>query len=119
MERGGPVGTEMDWSAEWVNSLIWIVGVFVAAVLGCAVLAALVTRYTVWGRQFRRLAFPYFSPRGDQGWRPLLSVLLVLLLAVAAVRVTVLNSYWFNGTYTALQQLDAANFWRFMGIFAI
>jgi putative ATP-binding cassette transporter len=113
------VGTEMDWSAEWVNSLVWIAGVFVATVLGCALLAALVTRYTVWGRQFRRLAFPYFSPRGEEGWRPLLSVLLVLLFAVAAVRVTVLNSYWFNGTYTALQQLDAPNFWRFMGIFAI
>jgi putative ATP-binding cassette transporter len=109
----------MDWSAEWVNSLVWIVGVFVATVLGCAVLASLVTRYTVWGRQFRRLAFPYFSPRGDQGWRPLLSVLLVLLLAVAAVRVTVLNSYWFNGMYQALQQMDVANFWRFMGIFAL
>jgi vitamin B12/bleomycin/antimicrobial peptide transport system ATP-binding/permease protein len=113
------VGTEMDWSAEWVNSLVWIAGVFVATMLGCALLAALVTRYTVWGRQFRRLAFPYFSPRGEEGWRPLLSVLLVLLFAVAAVRVTVLNSYWFNGTYTALQQLDAPNFWRFMGIFAI
>lgn len=113
------MGTEMDWSAEWVNSLVWIAGVFVATVLGCVVLAALVTRYTVWGRQFRRLAFPYFSPGGDEGFRPLLSVLLVLLFAVAAVRVTVLNSYWFNGTYTALQQLDAPNFWRFMGIFAI
>ena len=80
------MGIEMDWSAEWVNSLVWIAGVFVAATLGSAVLAALLSRYTVWGRQFRRLAFPYFSPRGPEGWRPLLRVLLVLLLAVASVR---------------------------------
>jgi putative ATP-binding cassette transporter len=113
------VGDVLDWSTEWLNSLIWIAGVFVAAVVGAAVLIALLSRYTVWGRQFRRLAFPYFSPRGDEGWRPLLSLLLVLLLSVAQVRVTVLNSYWFNGTYQALQQLDAPNFWRFMGIFAI
>ena len=31
------MGTELDWSTEWFTSLIWIVGVFVAALLGCAV----------------------------------------------------------------------------------
>jgi putative ATP-binding cassette transporter len=109
----------MDWSAEWLNSLIWIIGVFVAVTLGCAVAVALLSRYTVWGRQFRRLAFPYFSPRGPEGWRPLLRVLLVLLLAVISVRFTVLNSYWFNGFYQALQQSDEPTFWRFMRIFAV
>jgi putative ATP-binding cassette transporter len=113
------VGAELDWSTEWFTSLVWIVGVFLAAAVGCAVLVALLSRYTVWGRQFRRLAFPYFSPRGPSGWRPLLAVLLVLLLAVAEVRLTVLFSYQTNGMYTAMQQLDAATFWRYVGIFAI
>jgi vitamin B12/bleomycin/antimicrobial peptide transport system ATP-binding/permease protein len=113
------VGTELDWSTEWLTSTIWIVSVFVATALGCAVLVALLSRYTAWGRQFRRLAFPYFSPRGDAGWWPLLSVLLVLLLAIASVRLSVLVTYYYNGVYTAMQELDVATFWQYMGIFAI
>ena len=33
----------VDWSTEWLNSLIWIVGVTVLAVLGAAIVLALVT----------------------------------------------------------------------------
>jgi putative ATP-binding cassette transporter len=113
------VGGALDWSTEWFTSIVWILGVFVATAIGSAAIVALVARFTVWGRQFRRLAFAYFSPRSDAGWRPLLSVLLVLLLAIAAVRLEVLFSYQSNGMYTALQDLDAAAFARFIGIFAI
>jgi vitamin B12/bleomycin/antimicrobial peptide transport system ATP-binding/permease protein len=113
------VGAALDWSREWFTSTVWIVAVFAAALVGCAVLIALVSRFTRWGRQFRRLAFPYFDPRGDAGWRPLLSVLFVLLLAIAAVRLNVLFSYQGNGMLTALQQLDAPAFARFIGIFGI
>jgi putative ATP-binding cassette transporter len=113
------VDTELDWSSEVVNSIVWIVAVYVATLVGCAILVVLLSRYTVWGRQFRRLAFPYFTPRGDGGWRPLLSVLLVLLLAIASVRISVLFSYYYNGLYTAMQNLDAPAFWRYIGIFCI
>ncbi|GAA0928786.1 ABC transporter ATP-binding protein/permease [Pseudonocardia zijingensis] len=113
------MGSAVDWSTEWLTSLIWIAGVSVASAIGCAVLIMLLSRYTVWGRQFRRLAFPYFSPRGDQGWRPLLSVILVLVLAIASVRLIVLQSYYFNGLYTAMQEMDAAAFWQYIGIFAV
>jgi vitamin B12/bleomycin/antimicrobial peptide transport system ATP-binding/permease protein len=113
------LGAELDWSTEWLTSTVWIIAVFVATTIGCSLLIVLLTRYTIWGRQFSRLAFPYFFPRGDDGWRPLLNVLLVLLLAIMSVRLSVLQSYWFNGIYTALQQLDAPTFWRFMGIFGV
>jgi len=109
----------VDWSTEWLNSLIWIVVVTVLAVLGTAVALALVTRFTVWGRQFRRIAYPYFAPRGGQGWGPLVTLLAVIALAIAAVRVQVVNSYITNGLYTALQDGDAATFWRYVLIFAI
>jgi putative ATP-binding cassette transporter len=109
----------VDWSTEWFTSLVWIAGVFTAAALSSAVLVALLSRYTVWGRQFRRLAFPYFSPRGDAGWWPLLSVLLVLLLAIASVRLSVLFSFYSNDLFTALQQLDVAGFWQAIATFAV
>jgi vitamin B12/bleomycin/antimicrobial peptide transport system ATP-binding/permease protein len=109
----------VDWSTEWLNSLIWILVVTVLAVLATALVLALLVRLTEWGRQFRRLAYPYFSPRGGQGWGPLLNLLAVIALAIAAVRVQVVNSYITNGLYTALQDGDAAGFGRYVLIFAI
>jgi putative ATP-binding cassette transporter len=113
------VGTELDWSSEVFTSIGWIVGVYLATLVGCAALVVPLSRYTRWGRQFRRLAFPYFSPRGDAGWRPLLSVLLVLLLAIMSVRLNVLLSYQGNGMLTALQNGDSPNFWRYILIFCV
>ena len=109
----------VDWSTEWFTSAVWIIGVTIVAALACALATALLTRFTVWGRQFRRLSFPYFSPHGPEGWRPLLNALAVLLLVIFAVRVQVVNSYITNGLYTALQQLDAAAFGRYVLIFTI
>ena len=109
----------VDWSTEWLNSLVWIAVVTVLAVLGSAIALVLVVRLTQWGRQFRRLAYPYFAPRGGQGWGPLWTLLAVLALAIAAVRVQVVNSYIVNGLYTALQNGDAAGFGRYILIFAI
>jgi putative ATP-binding cassette transporter len=34
------VGGALDWSTEWLTSIIWIVGVFVATAIGCAVLVS-------------------------------------------------------------------------------
>jgi len=109
----------VDWSTEWFTSAVWIIGVTIVAALACALATALLTRFTVWGRQFRRLSFPYFSPHGPEGWRPLLNALAVLVLVIFAVRVQVVNSYITNGLYTALQQLDAAAFGRYVLIFTI
>jgi putative ATP-binding cassette transporter len=109
----------VDWSTEWFTSIVWIVSVTLAAALGSWLIGWLLTRSTVWGRQFARLAFPYFSPRGPEGWRPLLTTLGVLALAIASVRLSVLNSYINSGLFTALQELDAGTFTRYVGIFAV
>jgi putative ATP-binding cassette transporter len=109
----------VEWSTEWFTSIIWILAVTLAAALATALVGSLITRSTVWGRQFRRLAFPYFSPRGPEGWRPLLTALLLLLLTISAVRLEVLLSYSNNGLLTSLQQLDPSAFARYLGIFAI
>ena len=67
-----------------------------------------------------RLSGPYFLPgRGPRGWRPLLAVALLLLFTLMSVRLDILLSYQGNEMYTALQQLDAAGFWRSIVIFAV
>ena len=109
----------VDWSTEWFTSIVWIVSVTLAAALGTALVGWLLTRSTTWGRQFRRLTFPYFSPRGPRGIQPLAMALLVIMLTIANVRLSVLISYGNNGLFTALQKLDAATFGRYIAIFVV
>lgn len=109
---------QVDWSTEWLSSIVWIVAVTIIASLVSAIALWLVMRSTQWGRQFRRLAAPYFAPR-QEGWQPLFLVIGVVALAIMGVRVQVVNSYIVNGLYTALGDGDAAAFGRYIGIFAI
>ncbi|SDH52307.1 ABC transporter ATP-binding protein/permease [Nonomuraea jiangxiensis] len=105
-----------DWRHEWFASLTWTGVACVATVAGCAVAVWLVTRYTRWGRQFRRLAFPYFDPLRSRG--PLLMVVLMLGLTILTVRLSVLISYALNDVFTALGRLDAQAFWSSIALFA-
>jgi putative ATP-binding cassette transporter len=112
---------EIDWSTEWLTSLLWIGRVFLFVVVGFALVGWFLIRRTRWGRQFWRLSGAYFIPlqRNWLNWRPILTVALLLLLTIAAVRLDVLLSFQGNGMFTAMQQLDEAAFWRFILIFGV
>jgi putative ATP-binding cassette transporter len=112
---------EIDWSREWLTSLLWIGRVFLFVVIGVALVGWFLIRRTRWGRQFWRLSGAYFIPRQRNwlNWRPILTVALLLLLTIAAVRLDVLLSFQGNGMFTAMQQLDEAAFWRFILIFGV
>ena len=107
----------MNWNQEIVNSVIWLTKAFAITSAGFVVVAWLLAHYTRWGRQFWRLAWPYFTPK--RSWKPLLTVALVLLLALFAVRMNVLFSFWSKDFYDAVQALDANKFWLFMGLFGV
>ena len=107
----------MDWSHELVKSLVWVAKAFVVTGAGFVVAVLALSRFTRWGRQFRQLAWPYFTPRRSA--RPLLMLALILLLAMFSVRMNVLFSYWYNGFYDTLQALNQPRFWVFMGLFAV
>jgi putative ATP-binding cassette transporter len=91
--RGDAV--QIDWATEWLNSTLWILGVFAASTIGFVLVGWLLIRRTVWGRQFWRLSGAFFIPRRRTwlGWRPLLTFALLLLLTVFGVRLDVLLSY--------------------------
>jgi vitamin B12/bleomycin/antimicrobial peptide transport system ATP-binding/permease protein len=112
---------EIDWSREWLTSLLWIGRVFLFVVIGFVLVGWFLIRRTRWGRQFWRLSGPYFIPRQRTwlAWRPILTVALLLLLTITAVRLDVLLSFQGNGMFTAMQQLDEAAFWRFILIFGV
>ena len=107
----------MDWNAQVSDSLIWLLKTFCIVIVASAAAAAIFARTTRWGRQFWRLAWPYFTPR--RSWKPLAVVCLLVLLSLFSVRMEVLFSFWYKGFYDALQALDQHAFWRFMGLFSI
>jgi putative ATP-binding cassette transporter len=107
----------MDWSRELVASLTWLAQAFVISMIGLTAGILLVAHFTVWGRQFRRLTWTYFSPRRSK--RPLMWLSLIVLLTLFGVRMDVLFSFWYNGFYSALQKLDITTFWFMLGVFAV
>ena len=108
---------QMDWSKALQESLSWLAAASLITGFAFAAAAALAIRCTVWGRQFWQLAGPYLHPRRD--WRPLAVFALLLLLALVSVRMDVLFSFWYNGFYSALQDLDSRAFWHFIAIFTV
>jgi putative ATP-binding cassette transporter len=111
----------INWSTEWLKSLLWVLGVFAAVVIGFFLVGWLLIRRTRWGRQFWRISGIYFRPyrRSFLAWRPILTVLLLLLLTVAGVRLNVILSFSNNGLFTALQERNQADFWKFIIIFCV
>jgi putative ATP-binding cassette transporter len=110
----------LDWKHEWSASLIWAAEAFAVTVAAFSVVAWLLARFTRWGRQFRRIAVPYFKPdHRCLSWRPLLTLLVMLWMTVLAVRLDVLLSYWTNGLFTSMQDLNAAVFGYYLVIFGV
>ncbi|MEN3112539.1 ABC transporter ATP-binding protein/permease [Uliginosibacterium paludis] len=107
----------MDWNNQLLESLLWLGKAFAISLVTMTAIIVWLSRATEWGRQVRRLAWPTLDPR--RNWRPLASIVLIVLLTLLAVRMNVLFSFWYNGTYTAMQTLDASAFWAMMGVFGV
>jgi len=107
----------MDWNHELLDSVIWLGKAFAISLLGMAVSVALLGVFTVWGRQFRRLTWAFFSPA--RSLLPLAGLMLMVLMTLFSVRMNVLFSFWYNGFYTAMQKLDAKAFWFMLLVFAV
>jgi putative ATP-binding cassette transporter len=97
--------------------LIWLGQALVASVLGLACAGVIVGRHTRWGRQIRRLTIDFFKP--SNGLLPLTWLALMIFMSLFGVRVNVLFSYWNNGLFTAMQNLDAEAFWFMVVVFCL
>jgi len=107
----------VDWNHELLESLIWLGKAFVLSLIGLTITAALLARFTVWGRQFWRLTSAYFKPSHSK--LPLLWLVLIVFMTLFAVRMNVLFSFWYNDFYSAMQRLDASKFWFSVVVFAV
>ena len=106
----------MDWNHELLASLIWLAEAFIVSLIGLVAATVMLSRFTGWGRQFRLITAGYFSPSRSK--LPLLWLALIVFMTLFAVRMNVLFSFWYNGFYTAMQNLDAKAFWFMLLVFA-
>jgi vitamin B12/bleomycin/antimicrobial peptide transport system ATP-binding/permease protein len=91
----------LNWGHELVPSLVWVVKAWAISAVCLLIVAALIARYTTWGRQFWRITGDYFKGRQSL---PAWGLFAVLLLSVnMSVRINVLLSYYSNDMFSALQ----------------
>ena len=111
----------IDWSREWLTSLLWVAKVYGLTIVIFVVVGWLLATRTKWGRQFWRLSGMYFIPyrRDWLSWRPILTVALLLFMTVISVRIDVILSFNGNDLFTALQEQDQPTFWTAILRFSI
>ena len=126
-----PYKPSMDWGAELVPSLLWILRAWAIAAVVALVVLYLLGRFTVWGRQYWQVTGDYF--RGRAAVKIWIWLAVLLLSVMISVRINVLLSFFSNDLYTSLQvafEADGADqaemrndaihgFWVALGIFGI
>jgi putative ATP-binding cassette transporter len=106
----------VDWNNQLRASLIWLGEAFVISSLGFAITIYVLALATGWGRQVRRISWEYFNP--SRSVLPLAWVALIVLMTLFSVRLSILLSFWNNGFYSAMQNLDAKAFGFMLLVFA-
>ncbi|OAM29344.1 ABC transporter ATP-binding protein [Eikenella longinqua] len=102
-----------QWKTELLGSPLWLLQSFCGVLLFC-LLAALLLRRTTFGRRFKRIVRPCLSRSSAVQTALLLGTLLLMVLL--EVRISVLNTFFYNGLYSSLQDKAAAAFWFFASI---
>lgn len=107
----------MDWNHQLFETAVWLGKAFAFSLLGLTITFVLLGRYTVWGRQFRKITWDYFNPA--HSWLPFAWLAVIIFMTLFSVRMNVLFSFWYNGFYSAMQKLDAKAFWFMLLVFSI
>ncbi|SDH74414.1 ABC transporter ATP-binding protein/permease [Propionivibrio dicarboxylicus] len=105
----------MEWNHELIASTIWLARSFLLSLAGIVLAIAWLGRFTEWGRQFKRITAGFFL--SSNGVVPLAWLAGIVFMTLFSVRMNILFSYWYNGFYNAMQNLDAQAFWRMLAIF--
>ncbi|WP_288065616.1 SbmA/BacA-like family transporter, partial [Rodentibacter caecimuris] len=106
----------MNWQTELNNSLNWILTALFWVII-CVTLTMTALKHTTFGKKFWRIASPSIT---KQNRIKLIAMLLLLFLMILLeVRFSVLNSFFYNGLYSSMQELNADKFWFFAKLNAL
>lgn len=106
----------MNWQTELHNSLPWLLKSLCWLILGLF-LTALLLRKTDFGQKFECIVTPCLTLKSR--WKAMGLILLLLFFILLEVRISVLNTFFYNGLYTSMQNKAAEAFWFFALINAL
>ncbi|MDD2183212.1 ABC transporter ATP-binding protein/permease [Kingella sp. SNUBH-2017] len=98
------------WQIELNASPMWLLQSLIGVIAALAVVVLLVSR-TRFGREFWQITRPCLSRSGSL--KIVLLMLFILVLLLTEIRLNVLNTFFYNGLYSALQDAKAQAFWFF------
>lgn len=100
----------MDWQHELITAVFWLFKAFswVAVVLGVSVWAL---KFTPFGKKFWHIAKPCLNRANTA--KALLMIGLLIFFVLLEVKISVLNTQFYNKLYSSLQDMDAQAFWFF------
>lgn len=106
----------MNWQTELNNSFYWLMTALLCVSVGLYLFGLLMQR-TEFGRRFWYIA--RLSWNKSNKIKTLGLILLLILVVLMEVRISVLNSFFYNGLYSSMQNKQAEAFWFFAGINAL
>lgn len=98
------------WQVELHNTPIWLFNTFLGIFFISIILLLLVSK-TKFGKQFWLITRPCLSKRSL--WKIGIVLAVMLLLLLTEIRLNVLNTFFYNGLYSSLQDMNATLFWFF------
>ncbi|PNP98575.1 ABC transporter ATP-binding protein/permease [Moraxella sp. RCAD0137] len=101
----------MDWQSELTGSAMWFVQTLTWVTAVFAVAFFLLTRYTDTGRKFWHITKPCLT--NTSIIKTVLMVVVLIAFVLIEVRISVLNTFFYNGLYTSLQEMKPDAFWFF------
>lgn len=106
----------MNWQTELHNSFPWLLKSLFWLISGL-ILTALLLRRTEFGRKFWLITRLCLT--ADNRWKSLGLILLLLVFILLQVRISVMNTFFYNGLYSSMQNKAADAFWFFAMINAL
>lgn len=106
----------MNWQTELNNSAFWLLSALFWVSLSLIISTKLLS-YTHFGKQFWLITKPCITQ--SNRYKMLFLIIILISFILLEVRISVLNTFFYNGLYSALQNRDANAFWFFASINAL
>ncbi len=98
------------WQTELHSTPLWLLNTFLGVSLA-VVLAVFLLSKTTFGKQFWHITKPCLNRKNSLKIGAVTALLLLLLLT--EIRLNVLNTFFYNGLYSSLQDVNLQAFWFF------
>ncbi|HHE9997862.1 TPA: ABC transporter ATP-binding protein/permease [Haemophilus influenzae] len=106
----------MNWQSELHNSLNWILTALFWVIL-CFSVTMLALKKTTFGKKFWCIVSPSINKKTSL--KLILMLLVLFIMILLEVRFSVLNSFFYNGLYSSMQELNIEKFWFFAKLNAL